>query len=174
MRVAALFAGLCLWTLNCFAQIQVAFFEKFNEQGERVELEDGGRFFHVAVKVGEFWLHTDSFYGVSLVETVPKSYGRPLLRLYSPDKRVVHFSDVERLLGVPYDRDYLWDNEKLYCSELVSKLLGLKPRPMSFNGNHWKDHDQSRLPNGELGSSPDFIFQQLLSLGWTTRCEDFY
>jgi Permuted papain-like amidase enzyme, YaeF/YiiX, C92 family len=69
--------------------------------------------------------------------------------------------------ALSYDSAFRWDNfdgvgEKIYCSELVSKLflkfLGV-PTPlkkMHFikNREQWMKHFKGNIPDGELGNSP--------------------
>jgi hypothetical protein len=73
-----------------------------------------------------------------------------------------------QLVGLPYDRDFLWANvdssgkELLYCSELITKLMAqftpyiVKPKPMTFDifFEEWERYFQGRVPQGELGNSP--------------------
>lgn len=70
--------------------------------------------------------------------------------------------------GLAYDHDFLWNNfdqngnQKLYCSELVSKLLqaymGFEPimKRMHFNKNvaEWERYFQGDIPRGKWGNSP--------------------
>lgn len=63
----------------------------------------------------------------------------------------------------PYDRNFLWDDEKIYCSELVQKLFEISsmqsPRatPMEFDVNreYWERYFRGEVPDGELGISPE-------------------
>ncbi|HXH75698.1 MAG TPA: YiiX/YebB-like N1pC/P60 family cysteine hydrolase [Bacteriovoracaceae bacterium] len=70
--------------------------------------------------------------------------------------------------GRSYDRDFLWNNvdedgnEKLYCSELVTKLLAtfskieIPVKRMLFEKNRelWERYFKGRVPVGEWGNSP--------------------
>ncbi len=70
--------------------------------------------------------------------------------------------------GLAYDHDFLWDNfdqngnQKLYCSEMISKLLqafmGFEPivKRMHFNKNvaEWERYFQGQIPRGKWGNSP--------------------
>lgn len=165
MLRGALFIFL-LFSAGSIASVRVAFFEKYDSKGNLIQLEKNGRFFHVAIEVAGHWLHTDSYRGVELVVEVPSTYGERVVVLENRSLEAPSFAAIESYLGIAYDKDYLWDNNRLYCSELVSKLLDLEPRPMRFDGSYWKGRDPSDLPNGKLGSSPDLIYRQLLKLGW--------
>lgn len=70
--------------------------------------------------------------------------------------------------GLPFDRDFRWDNfdesgnEKIYCSELIAKLLspfvasGLPPRPLTFNRlpDFWNSYFKGQVPEGIPGNAP--------------------
>ncbi len=65
-------------------------------------------------------------------------------------------------LGLSYDSEFLWSSDKIYCSELIYKLLNLygisQPRPevMSFSKAHtfWDKYYKGNIPVQELGISP--------------------
>lgn len=70
---------------------------------------------------------------------------------------------INMYLGLPYDRWFLWDDEKIYCSELVYKVLehlidfkDLSPKPMLFDQNpeYWDRYFRGQTPRGMLGISP--------------------
>lgn len=69
--------------------------------------------------------------------------------------------------GLHYDSHFLWNNsddrgEKLYCSELVAKLLnpflkeGIQTKPMHFEVNRefWIQYFHGTPPDGQPGLSP--------------------
>jgi len=70
--------------------------------------------------------------------------------------------------GLPFDRDFLWDNfneqgqEKLYCSEFIAKFLNnflrvkIQPYAMDFlrNWDFWLGYFNGNIPQGKLGNSP--------------------
>ena len=70
--------------------------------------------------------------------------------------------------GLKYDHDFLWNNldengeEKLYCSEMVTKLLqgfmGIEvgTRRMKFDRNRdqWIRYFRGNPPDGKIGNSP--------------------
>lgn len=63
--------------------------------------------------------------------------------------------------GISFDSNYTWDDEKLYCSEFVSKFLEvflgpvLPPKPLDFSRNwdYWSSV-MNPVPQGEPGNSP--------------------
>tara|TARA_R110000868_G_scaffold377142_7_gene642419 strand:- start:259 stop:834 length:576 start_codon:yes stop_codon:yes gene_type:complete len=63
--------------------------------------------------------------------------------------------------GIPFDSNYTWDDEKLYCSEFVAKFLEsfmgpvFPPKPLDFSRNwdYWSSV-MNPVPQGEPGNSP--------------------
>ena len=64
--------------------------------------------------------------------------------------------------GLPYDRDFSWDWNKMYCSELAVKLLNpflkkkFRRKRMRFNRyySEWEGYFRGKVPVGEWGVSP--------------------
>lgn len=82
--------------------------------------------------------------------------------------------------GLSYDASFLWDNrdekgEKIYCSELVVKLLNpalarpISTKPMHFEADReaWIRHFKGYPPDGEPGVSPEDLLKSgaFLDLG---------
>jgi hypothetical protein len=78
--------------------------------------------------------------------------------------------------GLKYDKEFLWNNidetgrEKLYCSEMITKLLQgfmrieLPIKRMKFDRNReaWIKYFQGNPPDGKWGNSPaDFELSEL-------------
>ncbi len=74
--------------------------------------------------------------------------------------------------GLSYDASFLWDNrdekgEKIYCSELVVKLLEpvlarpVRTKPMHFVADReaWIHHFKGYPPDGEPGVSPEDLIR---------------
>lgn len=70
----------------------------------------------------------------------------------------------------PYDPQFSMDDEKLYCSELVMKLLNrflsvkIPTKKMHFNHNRsaWESYFRGNVPDGEDGIGPaDFLRSEL-------------
>lgn len=92
---------------------------------------------------------------------------------------LLHF--MKKYEGLKYDDHFLWDNidengkEKLYCSELIAKLLNevlvwdypIKRMHFSRNIAEWDRHFRGRTPRDEWGNSPaDFEkSKEFISLG---------
>lgn len=68
---------------------------------------------------------------------------------------------VDHWMDRPFDSAYTWDDEKLYCSEFVTKFLEVflgavfPPAPLDFSRNwdYWS-RVMDPVPQGELGNSP--------------------
>ncbi|MEI8347330.1 MAG: YiiX/YebB-like N1pC/P60 family cysteine hydrolase [Pseudomonadota bacterium] len=86
--------------------------------------------------------------------------------------------------GLFYDAQFLWDNrdsmgrEKLYCSELATKLIQpflripFPARPMTYQKNavFWNEYFKGQIPEGLPGVAPgDFARSQLLFKTLTIR-----
>lgn len=64
--------------------------------------------------------------------------------------------------GVEYDKEFLWDNDKLYCSEFVYKLFNLvtdeltPPKKMRYDyaRDYWSRYFNGKIPDGLDGNSP--------------------
>jgi hypothetical protein len=143
--------------------LEVLFLEKRDANGKLIQLEEKGRFFHVAIKYGECWLHTDTYRGVVCDVQIPMKYGNPAVILHH-DRYPWHEERVSELLGLPYDYDYMWGDNRIYCSELLARLLDLKPKPMKFNTPFWSA--RNKLPIGDLGLSPDGAYEALKQNGF--------
>ncbi len=88
------------------------------------------------------------------------------------------FKDIEKIfyekfLELPFDSEYLWNNldkngkEKIYCSELVHKLLNevldtkLVPQILIYSKHYdyWLKVFNGTVPNNELGNSPSSFYR---------------
>ncbi len=78
--------------------------------------------------------------------------------------------------GLPYDPEFLWENvngngqEKLYCSEMIAKLLEeflriempLKKMKYDINREHWIEYFKGNPPDGKWGNAPADFERSLL------------
>ncbi len=151
------------------AKVRVIFLEIRNYDGELVQLEPNGQYAHVAISYKNHWLHSHPYRGVEMV-TLDKvlQVGLPKKMIELSHLEELDLLSVQNILGKPFDHGYLWDDEKIYCAELVGKLLNLKPTPMFFDPNTWPKQYQKL--NGLPGMSPDDIFE---SLSKTNSVTDF-
>lgn len=148
-----------VFSISAVAKVQVAFIEMRNYHGQIIQLEPGGRFAHTAISFKGQWLQAHPIRGVELVSI-------ELIREMGEIKELLTVTDVEELdhlrvqamLGKPFDHGYLWDDDKIYCSELVGKLLDLPTKPMVFSDSWPLPYQQL---NGLPGLSPDGAYEAL-------------
>lgn len=164
MRPILLSLIFCFSIPDARAEVRVAFLELRDSRGKLVQLEPGGRFAHLAISVGEKWLHAYPGQGVSFttLEKLEK-IGTVAEILVLRERAGLREGDAAAYLGKAYDRRFSWDDSQIYCSELVGKLLKLEPEPMSFQADHWKESPLAGQARGALGLSPDDIFRLLQS-----------
>jgi hypothetical protein len=154
------FLLILMFPLFVHADIEVAFLEIKNYFGQVIELEDGGHFAHIAISYKNGWLHAHPIRGVEWVSTSDlEKMGKINAIVKLENTANLTFQDIEMFVGKSYDPDFSWSNDKIYCSELVGKILRIQPQPMNFISKIWSQKYKSH--NGELGLSPDDIFRIL-------------
>ncbi|MBX3022863.1 MAG: hypothetical protein KF799_14405 [Bdellovibrionales bacterium] len=142
----------------------VAFLELHWQDGQRVQLEPGGRFAHVAIKVGRKWLHAHTERGVDIVRNITH-YGNNVVYLENDQYESPTQWSVQTWMGKPFDTAYRWGVvNATYCTRLVAELLHIPPRPMQFRSEVWDR--MSSAPRGELGLSPDELYEELIKRGF--------
>jgi hypothetical protein len=146
------------------AGVKVAFLEFYTPDGRLIQLEPDGRFAHVAISYGEGWLHAHPFRGVEVISSESLAKMGKIASVVSipqlkeiPEKMAVQF------LGKPYDAEFSWSDDRIYCSELIAKIFGLKPEPMHFDPRLWPKRYQAL--EGLPGLSPDKVYRRLLTVG---------
>lgn len=146
-----------IFIVNAYATT-VAFMKVYKPDGNLLQLEKNGVYAHLAIAVPGGWLHSHPFRGVEIINSLSKvGYQNYEVNFLLNSNHYIDRSDYIKFLGMPFDRNYEWDDEKLYCSELIAKILNIAPMPMEFYSEMWGDH-----PNrGELGISPDEIYFEL-------------
>ncbi len=153
---------LLLLPLQIYAHTQVAFIEMYDRSGNLIILEPGGRYAHTAISYQGLWLQAHPWRGVELVaKNIIEQMGI-IAEVIDLPETTLEPQQVEQMIGLPFDRQYLWDDEKIYCSELVGKLLDLETNPMFFDPQIWPAEFQHF--NGKPGLSPDAAYWQVLNL----------
>lgn len=150
---------ICILCFPLFVQasIEVAFVEVRNYYGEIVQLEPDGQFAHIAISYRGYWLHAHPLRGVELVSLSQlRKMGEVKLIAQVDEMKDITVDQVLSYLGKPYDSDFTWGDDRIYCSELVAKLLSIKPQSMNFKSDAWGVHFRSK--SGQIGISPDDIF----------------
>jgi hypothetical protein len=141
------------------ATVSVAFFEMYDHRQQRVELEKGGRFYHVAISTEAGWLHVSPKDGVELFESLDQVALKTVV-LTDETRPTLSLQDIAPYLNLPFDYGYRWNSKNsTYCSKLVANLLKIKPLPMTFESSHWK---WAQLPSRRgKGLSPDDLYAAL-------------
>lgn len=143
------------------ANTRVAFLEEYDDNGHLVQYEPGSRFGHSAIQIDEqsnLWLQSYPEEGVQFITWQQlQKRGKVAAILEIPVD--IQKQDVQKFLGKPFDFDYDWSDEALYCSELLGKLLNIPPQPMHFNHVVWPKWYWSK--EGQPGLSPDEIYRYL-------------
>jgi Permuted papain-like amidase enzyme, YaeF/YiiX, C92 family len=166
MRKFLLAAGVFLSGASAQAGVQIAFLEFYTPDGRLIELEPGGRFAHVAISYRGGWLHAHPFRGVEVISTEGLSkMGKITSVVNVPQLKEIPERTVSQFLGKPYDADFSWTDDKIYCSELIAKIFGMKPEPMHFDPRLWPE--RYRRFEGLPGLSPDKVYRRILSVGRT-------
>ncbi|OQW53662.1 MAG: hypothetical protein A4S09_07090 [Proteobacteria bacterium SG_bin7] len=156
-----IFYGLLLFPLLSHAAVDIAFLEMRNYKGEIIRLEPSGVFAHIAISYNGAWLHSHPHRGVEIISTEN-------LETMGKVKEIVHLTEfpeiteaqVQTFLNKPYDPEFSWDGSRIYCAELIGKLLGIPPQSMTFKADYWRGRLQHLLVGG-LGLSPDDIYKHL-------------
>ena len=151
-----------LWlTAQPQLNIQVAFLEVYNKNGELVRLEPGGRFAHVAISYKGGWLHSHPPYPVQWVPSL-EAFGT-VAEIIEVHHYPNYFEDyLARQIGKASSLESEWnDKDSTYCSKLVGKILGIPPRPNNWDAPIWRENPLSVYPL--WGLSPDDIYEHLMA-----------
>jgi len=133
-----------------------------NPQGELVVVESLGMVDHVSLEI--FLGRAKSGSMTSVMRSPEQGV------LDSTEGKEKFWQDyLENWRGLPFDREFLWDNqnesreELLYCSEMITKFLAQylkdppgKPKPMDYSRHlsFWRQYFRGEPPQGKLGNSP--------------------
>jgi hypothetical protein len=138
------------------ASVDIAFIEILKPNGKPLQLETNGRFAHMAISFEGHWLHAHPVRGVELVSRTEVEKVGKIKEVIRVDEFILSGTRVSTYLGKPFDREYSWSDEKMYCSELIAKLLSIPPEPMHFDPRLWPPQYQKY--EGLPGISPDDIY----------------
>ena len=164
MKISSLILFLVFFTPLAYSDVKLAFFQVYKPDGSVVQLEKGGVFAHVAISVKGGWLHAHPNRGVEIVRNLNDVGFKDFkIEILSSNRPPILYRDNKNYYGLPYDSSYSWDESKVYCSELIAKILGLKPFPMSFDSEIW---GASHPEKGQVGISPDEVYEATIDLGF--------
>lgn len=153
--------------------VKVAFLSERSADGRQIQYEYKGRFSHLAISFESFWLHVDPYWGVTLSDHL-HNYGDIEMILTHPQIKEPSLEFVDSVVGLPFNMFAQWDcSDSTYCSKFIGKFFSLKPLPMSFKSPDWQGIEN--LPRGQLGLSPDDVYQLLLDRGFAPikKCQAY-
>jgi hypothetical protein len=164
-----LFAYFILWgslfSSAGFSKTRVGWMELNTQNGKPIQLEPGFYYAHMAIQVGNRWLHANPRSGVEIVSVEQLERVGKIKEILQSQEGQDEFTDqVPFFLNRPFDNEYSWSDEKIYCAELVAKLLGVAPSPMHFDDNFWPSWFQKY--EGLPGSSPSKLYKELKGRGY--------
>ena len=159
--IALFFLGL---PFPLFGKTQVAWLELRDQKGQLIQLESDFYYAHVAIKVHDRWLHANPRTGVEMVtEQRLETLGK-IKEILETDLDELNVEAISGFIHKPFDNEYSWSDEKIYCAELVAKLLDVAPSPMHFDSKYWNPWFQKY--EGLPGASPGKLYQVLLARGY--------
>lgn len=164
IKALPLFIGLFVLSENIYAKSKVAWLQLQDSKGQVVQLEPNFYYAHVAIEVNGNWLHANPKSGVELVTIEALDRVGKIKEILESDEESVDFSGVEFFISRPFDHEYSWNDDKIYCAELVAKLLNIPPSPMHFDLKYW--HPWFQKYEGLPGASPAKIYQELKNRGY--------
>ena len=155
----------CVFPFKGQSQTEVAWLEFRTPQGQIVQLEPDFFYAHVAIKVDHRWLHANPRSGVEIISTEKlEKLGKIKEVLVSFQDEFDFSSDGSSFLNKPFDHEYSWSDDKIYCAELVAKMLKISPSPMHFDEQFWPPFFQKY--EGLPGASPAKLYRELKRRGY--------
>lgn len=139
------------FSATTWAETVVVFFEYRTSDGQIFSFEEGGKFYHAALKYQDGYIEARPYYGVHFEQDI-KKMGAVAAVLRSP-KTIPHLDQrVQKELGKRFELYSDWnDPDTTQCSKLVGQIIGVSP---------------VKLSTGNISLSPDTLFRQLLHLGF--------
>ncbi len=164
MKITRIILVLSLFIQSVQGKVAIAFFKVYKPDGKILQLEKDGVFSHVAISIEKGWLHAYPKKGVELIKNFDDiAFKKFDVEILDNKSLNIPIASYQKYYGLPYDDKYSWDDSKIYCSELVAKILKFQPSPMSFDSNIWGKEHQGK---GEMGISPDEIYDEALKHGF--------
>lgn len=112
--------------------------------------------FHVTLEYKSYVYEADTRQGGRRVPAHHLPAGH--IRVEIPDE-MVDEAALQSQMGLPFDFNFVWDNQKTYCSKLVGIALNMEPLPMSFAGTHYVQRYPDWIHRNDPGISPDQILE---------------
>ncbi|XGC79979.1 hypothetical protein ACES2L_11630 [Bdellovibrio bacteriovorus] len=124
--------------------------------------------FYSHPQVPQKWFHVALEYKGYLYEADTRAGGRrlPMSEVKKKSDESIVISDsliseagLQTQMGLPFDYEFIWNNQKTYCSKLVGIALQMKPLPMSFAGTHYIKYYPHWIHRNDPGLSPDQVYE---------------
>ncbi len=164
LKILGVFFGF-IFTQILPAQTRVAWMELRNKSGGVMQLEPDFYYAHIAIQIGNQWLHAHPQRGVeSVSKEILENLGEIKEVLVSNEEDSSYLKEVPYYFGRAFDSEFSWTDEKIYCAELIAKLLRVQPTPMHFDLKYW--HPWFQKYEGKPGSSPSKLYYELLNRGY--------
>ncbi len=140
-----------LFSFYTQAETTVYFFEYRMPNGQVYTFDEGGRFYHVAMKYKNQVLEAHPYFGVRLVVDI-KKVGH-LVAVLKHHQAVKNLDlKVQAELGKKFDLYSPWnDPTTTQCSKLIGQIIGVSPVIVA---------------NGNLSLSPDLLYAELIKHGF--------
>lgn len=140
-----------------------------------IEAQTSSIYSHIGVVINDKSEIAEAFISVrkvTLVEFLSKTQKKQKVKVLRPKFDVVGIENeyLNKYANRSYDSEFLWDNfdekgERIYCSELVYKLLAIystkipEPLPMKYDVNTdlWFKFFKGNIPFNKLGISPSMF-----------------
>ena len=148
-----------IFLLSSLAFGRVAFLETRDSNGKLQQFEEDFTYTHVAIEVENRWLHAYPKRGVELITLEELQKIGTVAEYLEVPAGAFTLGEEKRFLGKPYDAQFSWGDEAIYCSELVGKILGIEPVPMHFPLKFWPPSYQEW--EGDPGVSPGVVYRWL-------------
>jgi len=146
-------------------ETRLAWMELKDLAGQVIQLEPGFQYSHVAIQVGELWLHADPKQGVVLNDfNELKNLGEIKEVWASQEEDDSYLQNISFFIGKAFDSEFSWSDERIYCAELVAKLLDIPPSPMHFDDKFWDPWFKKY--EGLPGSSPSKLYSEAKQRGY--------
>lgn len=175
-----IFVSVASFYLSAHARVRIALLESYTKDGKLVQYEVGGRFYHSAIWVdavevvgavasdnaikGGGWLQSYPPEGVSVISWQQlQEKGKVAVILDLPKMRSITLNDYKKYLGKKFDFYYQWNDDLIYCSELIAKILNIQTVPMKLNHQVWPKNYW--VLDGQPGVSPDELYRWSIKNG---------
>lgn len=146
-------------------ETRIAWIEMRDLKGQVIQLEPDFLYAHVALQVGEKWLHAHPKRGVEVSDLAELVKIGSIKEVWASNKEDDSYLDhVSFFVGREFDSEFSWSDEKIYCAELIAKLLSIAPSPMHFDEKFWDPWFKKY--EGLPGSSPSKLYSEVQRRGY--------